>query len=298
MTTGIYLDSEYEKDYDIGKREISIHSNEIPKDSLPEAESNRIDRMLQAASNSIHDLLQTKALTRLDVSRVSEVPTSAVRVTEAAQNAGIVPASNQEMQDLIESIETHRIMLENEEIPLSDLISADAIAELDNALPADATETDKRGFLIQINSLVADIMKLISKLNDRERQKNDHMKKEYSILNTEIGGAIASRGATNFWSNVGALFTRIGGTIIGGAIGSDAFQKATDAIGQQIPGLTGILSTKYEVTQTMSSNRLSSLTTDMQNSAQKTGDNSGWKNELTQALNDVRQWMTSAARSN
>jgi hypothetical protein len=146
--------------------------------------------------------------------------------------------------------------------------------------------------------LVADIMRLISKLNDKERHKTDHMKREYGVLNNEVGEAISKRGSTGFWSNVGALLVRVGGGILGGALGSDALQKTTDMIGQQIPGLTDILKTGHEVTQSKGSNRITLLSTDMQNAASKTSDNSGWKNEIIQLLDQIKQLLTAAARAN
>jgi hypothetical protein len=293
MSNSINLDSDYDDDFKVSMGHVSVaSSNEIPLDTLPEDEKNRVSKTINAYSQSAHSIALPRSFHKIDPSKITVVPTSAGRVSEAAQNASIVPATTEDLRPLIADIEAYREVLAQEEIPLPE------IADLDNLLGPDATTDDKRGFMIQVNELVADILKMISKLNDRDRQKNDHMKKEYGMLNHEIGHAIEARGKTNFWSNVGALFARIGGSIIGGAIGSESFTKAADALGQQIPGLTGILTTGHEVTQTMSSNKLSLITTEMQNISQKSGDNSGWKNELTQSLNDVRQWMTSAARSN
>jgi len=285
------IDLDYDN-YELKTPAIITNSSQVRVADLEEEESSRIQRTSSAAAEMIQLVPQVRYNDHLDESRLSEIPTIADRVTEAAQNTALIQQPIEDLQPLLESIEAHRAILEDESIPLPEL------AELDELLGPDATVADKRGFLLQINSLVADIMKLISKLNDRDRQKNDHMKKEYGVLNNEIGNAISNRGTANFWSNVGALLVRVGGTILGGAIGSDALQKTTDAIGQQIPGLTGILSTGYEVTQSKSSNKLSLISTDMQSTSQKSGDNSGWKSELTQALNDVRQWMTAAARSN
>lgn len=313
------IDLDYDDNYDNFKLNTSAitDSSQVHVTDLEEEESSRIQRTSSAAAEMLQLFSQLPFNDQLDESKLSEIPEVADRVTEAAQNTGLIQQSTDDLQPFIQSIKTHLALLEDDSSPALELTEFDEaieanrarledesiplpeFAELDAILGPDATVEDKRGFLLQINSLVADIMKLISKLNDRDRQKNDHLRKEYGMLNREIGDAISSKGTVNLWSSVGSLLVQVGGTLIGSAITSENFTKISTAIGQQIPGLTGSLfATGYDVTQSKSTNKLNLASTDMQSTSQKSGDNSGWKNELTQALNDVRQWMTAAARAN
>lgn len=286
------LDSKNE-DLKLRPRPVETNLDRVLLSDLAETESDRIQRTAKSAAGSIQQLPLVQFHAKLNETKLSEIPAISAKVVEVAQSVNLVQTPDN-TQEILDDIAAQQSTLSDDSVPLSDQVDA----QLSDLLGPDATTADKKGYLIQINELVAEIMKLISKMNDRDRQKTDHMKKDYGKLNNKVGSAIQDRGTTTFWSNVGALFARIGSTVLGAAIGSDAFQKAGDALGQQIPGLTGILSTGYEVKQTKSSNELNLLSTDMQSTSQKSGDNSGWKNEITQLLQEVRQLLTAAARAN
>lgn len=275
-----------EQDEQLAISPILANPNQVSLAELAQDESDRIQRTSQSAASLLPAIAQPQFHAQLAAEKISAVPEIATKVATAVGHTTPSP----ELNALMAEFEANHQRLADQAIPLP------AFEDPNGLFAPNETESEKRSYLIQINDLVADIMKLISKLNDRERQKTDHLKKQYGLLNNDVGGAIASRGKANFWSNVGALLTRVGGSILGAVFKSDALSRSLDALGQQIPGLTGILATEYEVKQAKSSNQLSLLSNDLQSTAQKTGDNNGWKNELTQALNEIKQLMTAAAR--
>jgi hypothetical protein len=288
----VTLDLEYD-DYKLRARPIETNSDQIKISDLSETEGARIQRTAHSAADSIAFTQTPRANGSLDNAKLSEIPSNAPRVTEAAQSTGLMQVPD-DVQATIDSIVAHREILADEAIP----IPADVDARLTELLGPNATVVEKKGLLIQINELIADIMKLISKMNDRDRQKNDHLKIKYEELTNTIGDSISKKGTTNFYASIGSFICCAAGLIIGMKTDYKNIQAGMDILGKQIPGFAGLLTTSYDVEQNKSTNRLSLVSNDMQNTSQKSGDNSGWKNELTQALNDIRQWMTAAARSN
>jgi hypothetical protein len=165
-----------------------------------------------------------------------------------------------------------------------------------SAQPENAKEYN---FLIQVNQLVAEIMQLLSKLSDRDRKKTDHMKKEYDAFNNRVSGAIKEKGAVQF----GGAGITLGIMIVGaalcgyGTISANSF-SAISQIGGQVPGLSSIWTAGLDAEASKYGNKINLINTDLQNTASKSSDNSGWKNELIQALNDVKEWLRASTRSN
>jgi hypothetical protein len=157
-------------------------------------------------------------------------------------------------------------------------------------------ENDQRAFLTLYADLVAQLLHILARFGDRDRMKNDHMKKQYDLLNKEVGGAIGDRGSTTFWSNLFGFGVKFGSALVGGILKSDPISKLGEIVGAQIPNFTNLWTTKYEQTQSLSSNKLSMLSTEMQAISQKSGDTSGLRSEFLQFLNKVEQYYGAAVK--
>jgi hypothetical protein len=116
------------------------------------------------------------------------------------------------------------------------------------------------------------------------------MKKEFDGLNRLAGDAIRSRGE---WGLNGALFGL--GTAVLCAFIAPGISQAASGVAQSLGNL---FATQQEAKTAVLSNKISLINTELQNIATKGGDNSGWKNELLQSLNDVKEWMRASVRTN
>ncbi len=250
------------------------------------SQSNEMSRILRTCSSS-QAIRQTNfpGCSQLSPSKISMPFDVEVtdRVEQVVQATGTLPnKSKNNIDETVAFLDKNNEMLTDPTIPLSD--------EVNSLFPADEPEIDKRNFLIQVNQLVAEIMQLLSKLSDRDRNRTDHMKKDFNMLNNLAGDSIRSRGA---WGLSGSLFG-LGATIACSFIAPGLSQ----AVGGVAQSFGNLYATQEEANTATFSNKISLINTELQNIATKGSDNSGWKNELIQSLNDVKEWMRASARTN
>ncbi len=186
-----------------------------------------------------------------------------------------------------------------ESLPPVDQKTNAIATRLINSMDPTAPPIKKQNFLLQINQLVAEIMQLVSRLSDRERIKTDLLKQEYNDYNTVVSNAIISSGNWNFMTNMAGLSLRIGSTVaFGGKYIPKSIYKAFDAFGQTFPSLGQYMATGPEATRSKASSTMSLLTSELQSSSSKGGENSTWENQLIQALAEIKEWLRASARSN
>jgi len=243
-----------------------------PTTVLQPEEAELLQRTREAAAN-MSRILQGLDMGNLGEEKVTAVPEIAGLVNKVV---GITP-----VDDLMQQVEQNAARLADPTIPLPSHPRID-----------DLSDTDKRSFLIELNQLIGEMLQLLSKLSDRDRTKNDHMKKEYDGLNDRVGVAIQKSANTQFYVTAFALALNI----VGGVTGNDGVSKFMQFLGQQSNPIGNLVSAGYEVEKSKSSNKLTLLSTKMQETATKSGDNSGWRNELLQSLNDTKNlWSSSVS---
>jgi hypothetical protein len=215
---------------------------------------------------------------QLPSSKISPLsdPKIAGRVGQLAGDNGIAPG--------IESISDNNIA------DVRDLLAEENEKLADPSLPLSA---DERSFLLQVNQLVAEIMQLLTKLSDRDRKKIDHMKKEYDLYTNLTSGKTKDQGWATFGFSLGSFLV----TAITIPFGETA-SKLGDALGRQLPGMGQAYTNSLQADATKYQSKNSLINTELQNMSTKGSDNSGWKNELIQSLNDIKEWMRASVRSN
>jgi hypothetical protein len=235
---------------------------------------------------SAHAISQTElpGYDSLSQTKISSLnPEVAERVGQVAENSRIVPENwGINIDEAIEKLEKSKEILTHPEIPLSDEANA-----LFNEIEP---ETEKRGFLLQVNQLVREILQLLSQLSSRDRQKTDHLKKEYNTLNRATVDSLGSQGNWNFFGNV----ANFGVAIACSALGASA---AAQPLGSMVQSGLGFYATKFSQRERKSSNEMSLLNTELQNIS-NSNDISSLKNETLQLLEAAKKCMQDAAHSN
>jgi hypothetical protein len=283
-----------------------LSSNAMPIDELPDVQQNLILRTSQVSERAFEILDSVPNLSPLEFSvtpttkdsdkidqlnlfshnitseeQVKEVALNEAKPSNAASpsNQNLAPSPIQQYIQLID--EEKRQLLSSNNIP--------NVEELSHIPPE-----EQKGFLILYADFVSEMLKILFRMGDIH--KTDHKKKQYELLNEEIGNAILDRGSSQFWSNLLGFAVRISGAAAGGLLGNDVVEKFTDFIGQQIPTAASLWTTEYEKRQAVLSNKLSMVSTDIQSSSQQKSDQSGMKNEMIQFLESIRNFYSSATR--
>lgn len=229
-------------------------------------------------ANEMNRVLRTRDVARtinslfpigpFDRSKISPLPDCADRVGQIA-----TPICTERCQTGIEqALEEERAILEDPAVPI---------------------EADKRNFLIQVNQLVAEMMQLLSKLSDRERNKTDFSKNEYNVFNTRVAKYTEKQGTVGLGVAIVA-FLITGGTSFLGETG----QKIGSALAGQSQHVSSYLTSGLAAESGRYSNKMNLISTDLSAMSSKNNDSSAWKNELIQSLNDIKEWLRASVRSN
>lgn len=266
----------------VSNEKIAENAPTITKPVECAREMNRVRRTIQAARS----IAALTSATPFPTAKVSAVPSNFVaeRVGQIAGNNGIAPAQNT-INEALEMLAVEKENLENLAIPLSDEINA--------RFTANETETEKRSFLIQINQLVAEMMHLLSKLSDRERNTNDFQKKEYDIFNLHVAELTQKQGNWGAGVAIVSFFISAGSALTG-----DFGYKIGSALAGQLQPLSGYWTSGFAAESGKYSNKIGLISTNLNASSSKNSENSSWKSELFDALRNAQAALRDAARSN